>query len=98
VTLGIRPEHFDARAKSNVLPVKVRFVERLGSVTIAYGNAARTETELTVQLPGDFEVSPGETILPGAAPHACYLFDDNGRAFRRVTEEIPVVALPGGIG
>jgi multiple sugar transport system ATP-binding protein len=98
VTLGIRPEHFDARAKSNVLPVRVRFVERLGSVTIAYGNAAGTETELTVQLPGDFEVSPGETIRPGAAPHACYLFDDNGRAFRRVTEEIPVVALPGGTG
>jgi multiple sugar transport system ATP-binding protein len=98
VTLGIRPEHFDARAKSNVLPVRVRFVERLGSVTIAYGNAAGTETELTVQLPGDFEISPGETILPGAAPHACYLFDDNGRAFRRVTEEIPVVALPGGTG
>jgi multiple sugar transport system ATP-binding protein len=98
VTVGIRPEHFDARAKSNVLPVRVRFVERLGSVTIAYGNAAGTETELTVQLPGDFEVSPGETIRPGAAPHACYLFDDNGRAFRRVTEEIPVVALPGGTG
>ena len=88
----------DAGAKSNVMPVKVRFVERLGSVTIAYGNAARTETEVIVQLPGDFEVSPGETILPGAAPHACYLFDDNGRAFLRVTEESPVAALPGGIG
>ena len=98
VTLGIRPEHFDARAKSNVLPVKVRFVERLGSVTIAYGDAARTETEVIVQLPGDFEVSSGETILPGAAPHACYLFDANGRAFRRVTEETPAVALPRGIG
>src|SRR4029079_10748597 len=89
VTLGIRPEHFDARAKSNVLPVKVRFVERLGSVTIAYGNVAKTEAEVIVQLPGDFEVNPGETIRPGAAPHACYLFDENGRAFRRVTEEIP---------
>ena len=98
VTLGIRPEHFDARAKSNVLPVKVRFVERLGSVTIAYGDAARTETEVIVQLPGDFEVSSGETILPGAAPHACYLFDANGRAFRRVTEETPAVALPREIG
>jgi multiple sugar transport system ATP-binding protein len=98
VTLGIRPEHFDARAKSNVLPVKVRFVERLGSVTIAYGNVAKTETEVIVQLPGDFEVGPGETILPGPAPHACYLFDDNGRAFLRLTEDIPVAALPGGIG
>jgi multiple sugar transport system ATP-binding protein len=98
VTLGIRPEHFDARAKANVLPVKVRFVERLGSVTIAYGNTAKTETEVIVQLPGDFEVSPGETILPGAAPHACYLFDTDGRSFRRVTEENTAAALQGGIG
>ena len=98
VTLGVRPEHFDAGAKSNVLPLKVRFVERLGSVTIAYGNAARSETEVIVQLPGDLEVSPGETLQPGAAPHVCYLFDSNGRAFRRVTERTPAVALPGGIG
>ena len=98
VTLGIRPEHFDAGAKSNVLPVKVRFVERLGSVTIAYGNAARAETEVIIQLPGDFEVNPGETILPGVAPLVCYLFDANGRAFRRVTEGTPAAALPGGVG
>jgi multiple sugar transport system ATP-binding protein len=98
VTLGIRPEHFDAGTKSNVLPLKVRFVERLGSVTIAYGNAGGTETDVIVQLPGDFEVSPGETIRPGAAPHACYVFDDHGRAIRRATEDTPAAALPGGIG
>jgi multiple sugar transport system ATP-binding protein len=101
VTLGIRPEHFDARAKSNVLPVKVRFVESLGSVTIAYGTLARSETEVTVQLPGDLEVSAGEMIRPGPAPHACYLFDANGRAFRRLSEpaeETPDAALPRGLG
>ncbi len=97
VTLGIRPEHFDAQAKFNMLPVKVRFVECLGSVTIAYGTLAGTEAEVTVQLPGDLKVSPGETIRPGSAPHACHLFDANGRAFRRVTEETPA-ALPGASG
>ncbi|HEY8247520.1 MAG TPA: sn-glycerol-3-phosphate ABC transporter ATP-binding protein UgpC [Hyphomicrobium sp.] len=99
VVLGIRPEHFDARANSNVLPVKVRFVESLGNVTIAYGTLARTETEVTVQLPGDVDVSRGETIRPGVAPHACYLFDANGRAFRRFSEpaeENPDAALPRG--
>jgi multiple sugar transport system ATP-binding protein len=85
-TLGVRPEHFDARAQSNMLPVKVRFVESLGSVTIAYGTLAGTETEVTVQLPGDLQVRPGETIRPGAAPHACYLFDAGGRAYRRLGE------------
>ena len=101
VTLGIRPEHFDAQSKSNVLPVKVRFVECLGSVTVAYGTLAGTETEVTVQLPGDVEVGPGETIRPGPAPHACYLFDADGRAFRRLIEpvqETPDVALPRGVG
>lgn len=101
VKLGIRPEHFDARAKANVLPVKVRFVERLGSVTIAYGTSARTDTEVTVQLPGDFDAHPGETIRPGVAPHACYLFDANGRAFPRLIEssqDTPEVALPRGLG
>ena len=90
-----------ARAKANVLPVKVRFVERLGSVTIAYGTSARTDTEVTVQLPGDFDAHPGETIRPGVAPHACYLFDANGRAFPRLIEssqDTPEVALPRGLG
>ena len=38
-----------------------------------------------MQLPGDLQVGPGETMRPGVAPHACYLFDPNGRAFRRFT-------------
>jgi multiple sugar transport system ATP-binding protein len=101
VTLGIRPEHFDAQTKSNVLPVKVRFVECLGSVTIAYGNSASSETEVTVQLPGGFEVSAGETIRPGVAPHACYLFDADGHAFPRLIEpgqDATTAAVPRGLG
>jgi multiple sugar transport system ATP-binding protein len=106
VTLGVRPEHFDPRAKSNVLPVTVRFVESLGSVTIAYGTLAGTETEVTVQLPGDLQVRPGETIRPGAAAQACYLFDAEGRAFRRISEAsqddqmaTPLAApMPRGLG
>ena len=69
VTLGIRPEHFDAQSKANVLPVKVRFVECLGGVTIAYGTLAGTETEVTVQLPGNVEVKSrrDHTARSGAA-------------------------------
>ena len=86
VTLGVRPEHFDARAKANVLPVTVRFVESLGSVTIAYGTLAGTETEVTVQLPGDLRVGPGETIRPGARRTHAISSTPAGRAFRRLTE------------
>ena len=86
MTLGVRPEHFDLRANQNVLPLMVRFVESLGSVTMAYAALAGTETELTVQLPGEVRVNAGETIRPGVDPFACYLFDDEGRAFPRVSE------------
>ncbi len=85
VTLGVRPEHFEAAARSNVVPVKVRFVESLGSVTIAYGTLAGPETDVSVQLPGEFRVSPGETLRFGPAPEACHLFDSDGRAFRRLS-------------
>ena len=86
VTLGVRPEHFDLRANQNVLPLMVRFVESLGSVTMAYATLAGTETEVTVQMPGELRVNAGETIRPGVDPSACYLFDETGRAFPRVSE------------
>jgi multiple sugar transport system ATP-binding protein len=101
MTLGVRPEHFDAQARSNALPLQVRFVERLGSVTVAYGTVARTETEVTLQLAGDLKVSPGETIRPGVAPHACYLFDADGHALRRApepAEQAAGIAVPSGLG
>jgi multiple sugar transport system ATP-binding protein len=69
-----------------VLPLMVRFVESLGSVTMAYAALAGTETEVTVQMPGEIRVNAGETIRPGVDPSACYLFDDEGRAFPRVSE------------
>jgi multiple sugar transport system ATP-binding protein len=99
VKLGVRPEHFDLAAASNVLPMKVRFVERLGSVTVAYGTLAMTETEVTLQLPGDLKLEPGEIIRPGVAPHAGYLFAADGRAFARgaTGEQAPEMARPRGL-
>ncbi len=82
-TLGVRPEHFDARAPSNAIAVAVRFVEQLGSVTFAYGTLAGADTDLTIQLPGDLTVTAGETLRAGVEPRACHLFDANGRAFPR---------------
>jgi len=86
VTLGVRPEHFDSKRTSNALQIKVRFVEPLGSVTVAYGALAGGETEVTVQFPGEFLVRPGETLRLGIEPRACHLFDRNGRAFQRHRE------------
>jgi multiple sugar transport system ATP-binding protein len=101
VTLGLRPEHFRAQARSNVLPLKVQFVERLGSVTVAYGGLARTEAVITLQVPGDLAISGGETIRPGVEPDACYLFDAEGHAFPRLADsaqEPADIAVPYGVG
>jgi multiple sugar transport system ATP-binding protein len=86
ITLGVRPEHFDPRRTSNLLQIKVRFVEPLGSVTVAYGALAGSETEVIVQFPGEFLVRPGETLRLGIEPRACHVFDRNGRAFQRLSE------------
>jgi multiple sugar transport system ATP-binding protein len=86
VTLGVRPEHFDPRRTSNVLQIKVRFVEPLGSVTVAYGALVGSETEVIVQLAGELLVRSGETLQLGIEPRACHVFDRNGRAFQRLGE------------
>jgi multiple sugar transport system ATP-binding protein len=86
VALGVRPEHFDPRRPSNALQIKVRFVEPLGSVTVAYGALAGSETEVIVQFPGEFLVRPGETLRLGIEPTDCHVFDRNGRAFQRLSE------------
>jgi multiple sugar transport system ATP-binding protein len=86
VTLGVRPEHFDPRRTSNVLQIKVRFVEPLGSVTVAYGALVGSDTEVIVQLAGELLVRSGETLQLGIEPRACHVFDRNGRAFQRLGE------------
>jgi multiple sugar transport system ATP-binding protein len=101
VTLGVRPEHFDLEATSNLVEVTVRFVEPLGSVTIAYGALTGTDTEVTLQLPGDTSVCPGETMRAGPTPETCYLFDASGHSFRRQcgpASEAATATLLRGLG
>jgi multiple sugar transport system ATP-binding protein len=94
VTLGVRPEHFDPRRTSNALQIKVRFVEPLGSVTVAYGALVGSETEVIVQLAGELLLRPGETLQLGIEPRACHVFDRDGRAFRRSGERGQVARGP----
>ena len=96
VTLGVRPEHFDPRRTSNVLQIKVRFVEPLGSVIVAYGAFVGSEMEVIVQLAGELLLRPGETLQLSIEPRACHVFDRDGRAFRRSGErgQGPAARLP----
>jgi multiple sugar transport system ATP-binding protein len=78
VTLGVRPEHFDARMASNPLDVHIRFVEPLGGTTLVYGTHGETDIDVTVQLPGDAGARAGDALRVGVPPESCQLFDAQG--------------------
>jgi multiple sugar transport system ATP-binding protein len=83
LTLGVRPEHFQAGGAHNVLRAEVAFVEALGSTTHAWCRFAGTEEELCCELDGRTRVHSGETLTLAVPRDASYLFDGQGRAWRR---------------
>jgi multiple sugar transport system ATP-binding protein len=83
VTLGIRPEHFDAAAKVNTLKATVAFVELLGSTTHAYLSYPGVEDAITCDLGGHTAVAAGDTLEVGIPADSCHLFDAAGKAFKR---------------
>jgi len=83
VTLGVRPEHFEAGAGANALTATVRFVESLGSTSYAYGVLAGSQEELTVQLSADAAVRAGQALRLGVRPDTALLFDPSGQAYQR---------------
>jgi multiple sugar transport system ATP-binding protein len=83
LTLGVRPEHFQLGSGDNTLSTSVTFVESLGGLTQAYCNFPGMEEALTCQLDGRTRVRQGDTLALGIGADSCYLFDANGRAFKR---------------
>jgi ABC-type sugar transport system ATPase subunit len=76
VTLGVRPEHFEADA--GTLAFTVRFVESLGAEAFAYG--ALAGADVVVRLAGDADVKPGQSLRLGVAAAKAHLFGPDGRA------------------
>jgi multiple sugar transport system ATP-binding protein len=89
VTLGVRPEHIHVGRRGdqdNHIDTTVTFVESLGSSTQAYfplAGAGEHDEDWTCVLDGRTRIKQGETLTLGFAPEACYLFDKDGRAFKR---------------
>jgi multiple sugar transport system ATP-binding protein len=85
VTLGVRPEHLRAGVAHNALATTVTFVESLGSMTYAYCSNAGVEDVITCAVEGDKPIGSGDA-LPLAVPvEKTYLFNAEGRAFRRLS-------------
>jgi multiple sugar transport system ATP-binding protein len=83
VTLGIRPEHFDARAADNTIEGTITFVESLGNTTHAYLAFPGVEDALTIELDGESSVAPPDRVKLGIPAGAAHLFDKDGHAFKR---------------
>ena len=90
--LGVRPEHcaVDGAAAdsgsphaTNRLHATVTFVESLGSTTHAYCAFPGAQEDLTVELDGRLRVKTGQALALSVPADACYLFDAEGRAWRR---------------
>ncbi|MDD5335680.1 MAG: sn-glycerol-3-phosphate ABC transporter ATP-binding protein UgpC [Rhodoferax sp.] len=83
VKLGVRPEHLRAGVADNALRTQVTFVESLGSITYAYCSNPGSAEMLTAAIDGQARVRAGDALLLGVPPEWAYLFDAQGRAFRR---------------
>jgi multiple sugar transport system ATP-binding protein len=95
VTVGLRPEHLHIGADDNRITVGVTFVESLGSSTQAYCQLPGVDETLTCTLNGQSRVRGGQPLALGIASADCYLFDADGKAFRR---HAPVVAAEAVAG
>jgi multiple sugar transport system ATP-binding protein len=86
VTLGVRPEHFEAAAPGatdNVIATSVTFVESLGSTTHAYCDYPGAAETLVCELDGATRLRNGAPLALAVPPARTYLFDAAGQAFRR---------------
>ncbi len=84
VTLGVRPEHFNVGGDSNLIEATVTFVESLGGSTHAYCAYPGVEDALTCEFDGRTRIRAGDSLSLQLPPEACYLFDAQGLAFRRL--------------
>ncbi|MFN5049783.1 ABC transporter ATP-binding protein [Roseateles sp.] len=86
LTLGVRPEHLRLGGCENLLPSTVAFVESLGGTTFAYCPYPGLDEPLTCQFEGrngHDRLRSGDQLDLQLPPEALYLFDAQGRAFRR---------------
>jgi multiple sugar transport system ATP-binding protein len=86
VEVGMRPENVHL---GEGLTMALRVLERLGGVSICYGEMA-DGTRFCAALPGDAAVTEGQTVGLTINPADVHVFDANGRVMRR--QSVPALA------
>ncbi|MCB1776674.1 MAG: TOBE domain-containing protein, partial [Candidatus Competibacteraceae bacterium] len=87
VTLGIRPEHVTLGADvDNTIQAEVAYLEHLGESTFIYTQVQGIENPVILRQEGDVMAKMGDRLTLGLAAHHCHLFNEKGRAFKRLIE------------
>jgi len=73
VTVGIRPEHFQARGSAHI-ETRIDVIEHLGGVSYGYSGAGN-DNPLTIALNEDDAATPGQTFKARFDPPQAFLFD-----------------------
>jgi multiple sugar transport system ATP-binding protein len=82
-TIGIRPEALTIIPKEEARVVgEVQIAEQLGGETCVYVVLPNGET-LTIEIPGQSNVRPGETVGIGFDPRTAHVFGPEGKAIPR---------------
>ncbi len=83
VHVGMRPEDLSlAREGAGVLSGKVKLVEPLGEVTLAYVDIGQGDEPVVVKLPGNQMLERGAAVTLAAEPGKLHAFDAQGSAIR----------------
>ena len=85
VTLGIRPEHVVLGNNADCcIQAEVAYVERLGESSFIYTQVQGVENHAIVRQEGDTVAKMGDRLTLGLAAQHCHLFNEKGRAFKRL--------------
>ena len=82
VEVGMRPEHVHFSSKKATLSMRIKILERLGGVSITYGDVPGCE-KFCAALDGEAPIAEGQTISLTVDPADCHVFTASGDALAR---------------
>ncbi|MGO4908930.1 ABC transporter ATP-binding protein [Pseudorhodobacter sp. W20_MBD10_FR17] len=80
-TIGIRPEHIGVSKTEGAWKGRVGVSEHLGSDTFFYVHDTGLVDDITVRVPGEFELKSGDTVYLTPEADKIHRFDDKGLRF-----------------
>jgi len=89
IEAGIRPEDFSLSKGDAELDITLRVVEKLGGITIVYGNL-NDGTEICASLDGAVAFDEKSTVRLHYQSNALHIFDAQGRAYNRTNLTSPL--------